>query len=89
LANEANEPYLIRETDRFEAHVFAEFANLARWEEIKETLDLYIARDPLAFESVPGTELRAVGISTNPPMAVYFSVDTVERVVTYEGIYYT
>lgn len=79
-------PYSIRESDRFIRHAEFELGDLERWDEIKEAFDLFLGRDPYAFEAVPGTSYRAVVLATVPQLAVYFSIDDIERVVTLEGI---
>jgi hypothetical protein len=86
LTQPSDEPYQIRESDRFTRQAEFELVDIRRWDEIKETLDLFIARNPLSFERVPGTSLYAVGLSTIPPLTLYFSVNSADHVVTYEGI---
>jgi hypothetical protein len=80
-------PFTLKESDRFVRQAEFELGDISRWDEIKEVLDLYVARDPLRFERVTGTNLYAVGISTIPRLTVFFSVDLEERIVTYEGLH--
>jgi hypothetical protein len=85
--SEANQPYAIRETERFGWQVEFELLDFQRWDEIKEQLDFYVATHPYEFEHVPGTELHAIPLATNPPLTVYYSIDEEERVVTFEGLH--
>ncbi|MCC6488235.1 MAG: hypothetical protein IT364_12115 [Candidatus Hydrogenedentes bacterium] len=81
-------PYGVVESDRFTAHLsFMLPVVFARWEEIKETLDLDLALSPRAFEAIPGTGLYAVGLRTNPALTVYFSVDDEKELIVLEDIF--
>jgi len=70
-------PFKVKETRKFLSHVKALVGSFQRWDEIKETIDLDIARNPNIFEKVPGTELRAVNLATDPPRTLYFTIEVI------------
>lgn len=78
--------YSVRESTLFLVHISQLYPDLRRWDEIKKTFDLDVARDPRAFPVVLGTRLRAVGLNTVPLRTVYFWIDEDEQVVELVGI---
>jgi hypothetical protein len=70
-----HKPYLIVETPQFQEDVKKYMGNFRRWDEVKETIDLDLARKPHLFEQIPETQYRAVTLQTKPLRTLYFSVD--------------
>jgi len=60
--------------------------DVKNWDEIKQTFDLDVAKNPYAFPAIPGTELRAIGLSTVPQHTVYFWIDEDEDAIDLVGI---
>jgi hypothetical protein len=79
-------PYKVKETKRFLSHVKELMGNFKRWDEIKETIDLDIARNPNIFEKIPGTNLRAVNLATDPPRTLYFTVNEAQETIVLEDL---
>jgi hypothetical protein len=79
-------PYKVKETKRFLSRARKLTGSFKRWDEVKETIDLDIARNPTIFEKIPGINLRAVGLLTNPPRTLYFSVDEAKETVILEDL---
>lgn len=74
------------ESKRFRQDVRSIMRGFRRWDEIKHTVDLDIARNPEAFEEIPGTGLHAVTLSTSPPRTLYFTVDNEAEKITLEAL---
>ncbi len=79
-------PFKVKEAERFLAHVKELIGSFQRWDEIKQTIDLDIARNPNVFEKIPGTNLRAVSLSTDPPRTLYFTVDEAQEAIILEDL---
>ncbi|MGB8262705.1 MAG: hypothetical protein WCF70_02270, partial [Dehalococcoidales bacterium] len=47
---------------------------IKQWDEIKEFIDGYLAREPHLGQNIPNTELYAVTILTNPQLTLYYTV---------------
>lgn len=80
-------PFAVREHPRFTAKVAEVLGDFWAWEDIKATLDLDVAIDPMAFPLIPETDLRAVQLNTDPPHAVYFTVHPEGGYIQYENIF--
>ncbi len=79
--------YGVEESEGFLASISNIIGSVRRWDEIKETIDLDLARDPYVGQEIPGTALRAVTILSQPPLTLYYSVDETRRVLTLVGAY--
>ena len=86
MDDSSSPPYKVVESPRFARDVKNHFSNFQRWDEIKETIDLDIARNPSIFEKVPSTELYSVGLPTMPPLTLYFSIDLIAKKATIGAI---
>jgi hypothetical protein len=79
----SNEPlYRIVETAEFQERAAAFTGSIERWDDIKATIDLDLARDPHIGKPIPGTRLYAQRIETYPPLTVYYTIDDDARVMT-------
>ena len=79
----ANSPYTVKETDYFIEQVGFLVHEIRRWDEIKETIDLDLARNPHeAGHQIPETALYAITLLSEPPLTLYYAVDDDEGVVT-------
>lgn len=67
-------PCDVEETERFSNEVLKLAGNVERWDEIKETIELDLARNPFLVPIIPGTNLRAITLPTVPPRTIYFSI---------------
>jgi hypothetical protein len=80
--------YEIAETDVFLKQVSILIGSIKRWDEIKETIDLELAsdplftRDPALLNRVPGTTLYGITIRCFPPLTLFYSVDEGSRKLT-------
>jgi hypothetical protein len=79
-------PYRVVETPQFQEDVKRCMGNFQRWDEVKETIDLDLARDPHIFEQIPGTKYCAVTLQTKPLRTLYFSVGDKAETVTLERL---
>jgi hypothetical protein len=79
-------PLKVIESNFFLIQLAGLHPSLKQWDMIKETFDLDVALNPEAFEEIPETPLRAVGLNTIPPRTVYFQVDETEEAVILIGI---
>jgi hypothetical protein len=71
--------YKVVETDQFLERAAAFFGGFERWDEIKETIDFDLARNPHVGQPVLGTELYAVQINIWPPTTLYYAIDDDKR----------
>lgn len=67
-------PCDVEEAPRFTKEVLALAGSVYGWDEIKETIELDVARDPFQVPMIPGTNLRAIALRTVPPRTIYFSI---------------
>lgn len=79
-------PYRVVETELFTAQAESLLGSMRRWDEIAETLMSDLPRDPHAFEAVPATGFRAVGLNTLPSRTVYFTVNDDDGEIILEGL---
>jgi hypothetical protein len=86
VSEENHKPYCIVETPQFEEDVRQCMGNFLRWDEVKETIDLDLARKPHLFEQIPGTKYRAVTLPTEPLRTLYFSIDDKNEKVILERL---
>jgi len=56
--------------------------SIRNWDEIKNTIDNDLAREPHAGELLSGTRLYGVSIASNPPLTLYYTVDDVKGTMT-------
>lgn len=75
-------PYTVKETDYFVKQVVLLTGEIEAWDEIKETIDLDLARNPRAGQEIPETELYAVTILSEPSLTVYYTVDDENEILT-------
>jgi hypothetical protein len=74
--------FTIIETEEFLNTLRLYFPSAKRWDEIKETIDLDLAKNPTIAHKIHGTYLYAIPLSTNPPLTIYYSVDSKKQTVT-------
>lgn len=86
MSEENHEPYRVVETPQFQEDVKRCMGNFQRWDEVKETMDLDLARKPQLFEPIPGTKYQAVTLQTKPLRTLYFSFDDENETVTFERL---
>lgn len=79
--------YQIKETERFLSKVSKVIPSIKRWDEIRETIDCDIARNPHRFEDIPGTELKAVTLLSEPPLTLYFTIDDEAETIILQDLY--
>lgn len=79
-------PYGVIESERFTEKAARLAGSIKRWDEIKEALDLHLARNPTLFPEIAGTGLRAVQLATIPSRTVYFTVDEDAKTLTFQDI---
>ena len=84
---DSDPPYCIVESPTFESQFTGLVNNPKLRDDLKNTFDLDLARNPSAFQRIPGTKLRAVTIACSPPLTVYFTVDKKNRRVTLQEIH--
>lgn len=73
--------YEFRETRDFLAHVQRILGSVQRWDEIKESIDLDLVRDPYIGHLVPGTYVHAVAIRSNPPLTLYYHINEQTHII--------
>lgn len=86
MSSGLEKPYGVKETGQFLADVANYLGDFKRWDEIKETFDLDVARKPRIFEQIPGTEYYGVPLQTRPIRVVYFSVDDESETIVLERL---
>jgi hypothetical protein len=79
-------PFRIIESHAFLESVTENLGDLRVWDDLKYFFENFVARNPLRFEAIPGTDLRAVFVLADPPRTLYISVDLEHQTVTYEAI---
>ena len=67
--------YGVDESPGFEEAAILVLGSFGRWEQIKDYIDQYIAREPRVGERVPRTNLYALSLETNPPCTIFYSID--------------
>ena len=67
--------YDVVEWPGFEEAAILALGSFGRWEAVKEYLDLFIARDPKVGHLIPGTNLYALSLETNPPCTIFYSIE--------------
>lgn len=76
-------PYVVKETDYFVEQVRLLTGQIEVWDEIKETIDLDLARNPKAAgQKIPETQLYAITTLTDPSLTVYYTFDDDNEIVT-------
>ncbi len=74
--------YRVIESEEFLERAAAFAGSFERWDEIKQTIDLDLARDPYVGQAVPGTLLYAVQIEIWPPLTLYYTINDETREMT-------
>lgn len=69
------------ESEDFQEQLLSLFESIEIWDEIKWFVEQYLVRDPEAFELIPGTNLRAVPLLTDPPLTLYFQYEPAEECI--------
>ena len=69
--NNPDDPYIVKETRYFLEQVELLVSKIEKWDEIKASIDLDLARNPRAGMPIPETRLYAVTILSEPPLIVY------------------
>lgn len=83
------QPYGVSEPEEFQRQVAELFSTFPEWDEVKQAIDLDLARDPDSFEFIgmyEGQAWRAVTLLTRPPTTLVFSVDDSEQRITLRGL---
>ena len=75
-------PYTVKETHYFLEQMGLLVSRIERWDEIKETIDLDLARNPRAGMRIPDTQLYAVTVLSEPPLTVYYTIDDQAQILT-------
>lgn len=75
-------PYVVVEGPTFLKRAGRLTGSVKAWDEIKEFFDLYVARNPDIGKLVPGTNVYAMPLETNPPLTIYYTVDNDSETVT-------
>ena len=66
--------YDVQEWFGFEEKAIQVFGSFGRWEMVKEYIEQQIAREPRIGRAIPGTDFRALSISS-PIATIYYTVD--------------
>lgn len=77
-----DDPYIVKETRYFLEQVELLVSKIERWDEIKASIDLDLARNPRAGMPIPETQLYAVTILSEPPLIVYYTIDYGSQILT-------
>jgi hypothetical protein len=83
-----NSLYEIEETPEFLEQAKDLIGSVKQWDEIKETIDLELARDPLfkkdpaLLNRIPGTDLHGITICCFPPLTLFYTVNDRLRKLT-------
>lgn len=77
-----DDPYIVKETRYFLEQVELLVSKIEKWDEIKASIDLDLARNPRAGMPIPETQLYAVTILSEPPLIVYYTIDYGSQVLT-------
>ena len=83
-----NSLYEIEETPEFLAQAERLIGSVRQWDEIKQTIDLDLARDPLftkdptLLNRIPGTDLYGITICCFPPLTLFYTVNEQLRKLT-------
>jgi len=73
-------PFSIIEDDEFLAQAQRVSGSIKAWDEVREFIDLYFARDPIkAGYKVPGMDLYVARLNTIPPHMLVYKVDSKKR----------
>jgi len=80
--NSEDRPYTVRETHYFIEQVELLTDTIEVWDEIKETIDLDLARNPRAGRQIPETQLYAVTVLSDPALTVYYTIDDHNKIIT-------
>ena len=74
--------YTVKETHYFIEQVEFLTNKIEVWDEIKETIDLDLARNPRAGRQIPETQLYAVTVLSDPALTVYYTIDDENEIIT-------
>lgn len=77
-----DDPYIVKETRYFLEQVELLVSKIEKWDEIKASIDLDLARNPRAGMPIPETQLYAVTILSEPPLTVYYTIDYGSQILT-------
>lgn len=77
-----DDPYIVKETRYFLEQVELLVSKIEKWDEIKASIDLDLARNPRAGMPIPETQLYAVTILSEPPLIVYYTIDYGSQILT-------
>ena len=78
---DSDNPYIVKETHYFIQQVGFLTETIEAWDEIKETIDLDLARNPRAGQRIPKTQLYAVTVLSDPPLTVYYAIDDESKTI--------
>ena len=76
-----NPPYQVIESDEYAEQLGDLISDPKLRDELQQTFDLDLSRDPSIFQVVPGTKLRAVTLACAPPLTLFFSIDARKRII--------
>jgi hypothetical protein len=71
--------YEVIEIDDFTAQASKYLGSVRGWDEIKEFIDQYLARNPKVGRKIPNANLYGLSLLTNPPLTIYYSVDDIKK----------
>lgn len=77
-----DDPYIVKETRYFLEQVELLVSKIEKWDEIKASIDLDLARNPRAGMPIPETQLYAVTVLSEPPLTVYYTIDYGSQLLT-------
>lgn len=77
-----DDPYIVKETRYFLEQVELLVSKIEKWDEIKASIDLDLARNPRAGMPISEPQLYAVTILSEPPLIVYYTIDYGSQILT-------
>ncbi|HXN05590.1 MAG TPA: hypothetical protein VN944_00835 [Nitrospiria bacterium] len=74
--------YTVIEGNNFSQQLPLFIESIKKWDEIKSSIDLDLARNPFLARKIPNTELYVLTLRTNPPLTIYFSIERDKQEIT-------
>lgn len=74
--------YTVVETQEFLQAAVKVIGSGRAWDDVKESFDLDIARNPYIGQLIPNTHLYALATNTWPQWTIYYTIDDQSRTVT-------
>jgi hypothetical protein len=76
-----NPPFQVIESEEYAEQLGELVADPRLRDDLQQTFDLDLSRNPSLFQIVPGTQLRAVTLACVTPLTLFFSVDWKKRII--------